>query len=166
MRFLRAAIVLVAAVSVVRTWTILGALPERVASHFDAAGMPNGWMPREGFLALQAGILALMVLLFVLLPRTIAWLPVGFVNLPHREHWLAPERREETMATIELWMGALGLLVVVSIAIFEELAVQANLPGGPGRLSMLPFWLTLFAVLAAATAWTVRFGRLWRLHPR
>jgi uncharacterized membrane protein len=166
MRFMRAATVLVAAVSIVRTWTILGALPERVASHFDAGGIPTGWMPRTGFLALQAGILALMVLVFVLLPRTVAWLPVGLVNLPHRDHWLAPERRPETMATIEVWMGALGLLVVVSIAIFEELAVQANLPGGTGRLSMIPFWATLFAVLAAATAWTVRFGRLWRVRPR
>jgi uncharacterized membrane protein len=166
MRFLRAATVLVAAASIARTWAILDALPEPVAAHFDAGGMPNGWTSRTGFLALQAGILALMVLVFVLLPRTISWMPVGLVSLPHREHWLAPERRTETMATIEVWMGAFGLLVVVSIAIFEELAVQANLPGGTGRLSMVPFWATLFAVLAAATAWTVRFGRLWRVHPR
>jgi uncharacterized membrane protein len=163
---MRAAIVLVAVASVVRTWTVLDALPERVAAHFDAAGIPNGWMPREGFLLFQAGILTLMVVVFVVLPRTIGRIPVGLLSLPHRDYWLAPERRSETLATIETWMAAFGLVVVVSIAIFEELALQASLPGGTGHLSMVPFWATLFGVLGFATAWTVRFGRLWRLRPR
>jgi hypothetical protein len=165
MRFLRAATVLVAADSIARRGRSSTRCPNPSRRTSTPAACRTGGRRARDF-ALQAGILALMVLVFVLLPRTISWMPVGLVSLPHREHWLAPERRTETMATIEVWMGAFGLLVVVSIAIFEELAVQANLPGGTGRLSMVPFWATLFAVLAAATAWTVRFGRLWRVHPR
>lgn len=166
MHLARIGTVLVAVASVARTWTVEDALPARVASHFDAAGLPNGWIGRDGLLALHAALMTLMVGLFVAVPSLLGRVPVRLVNLPHRDHWLAPERRTATLATIEAWMGALGLLVVVALAIFEELVVRANLPGGGGRLLMVPFWATLLTVVGFAIAWTVRFGRMWRAPPR
>jgi hypothetical protein len=54
------------------------------------------------------------------------WMPARFVNLPHREYWLAPERRKETSAVVfnyGLWMACLTILFVTGLHL---LMVQAN----------------------------------------
>ncbi len=77
-----------------------GSLPERVASHFGPDNFPNGWMPRASYLSL-------MLLFAVLFPIVLA-VVVGFlprvatfaINIPHPSYWLAPQRRDETLATL------------------------------------------------------------------
>jgi hypothetical protein len=60
-------------------------------------------------------------------PRQIAAKANHRINLPHRDYWLAPERRAETMRTISAtmaWFGC-GILFVLICGTF--LAMQANL---------------------------------------
>jgi hypothetical protein len=46
------------------------------------------------------------------------FLPYRFYNLPHRDHWLAPARRTETMAYLfrhSLWFAAMALCFAIGI---------------------------------------------------
>src|ERR1700693_5169137 len=60
-------------------WTVWNQLPGRMASHFGAAGQPNGWMSRETlaifFLVLLTFLLATFTwaLTRVRKPDTLAW---------------------------------------------------------------------------------------------
>ncbi len=129
-------------------------LPERVASHFDAGGRPNGWMTRDTFIGFYWGMAGLAALIFLGLPRFLRRAPNKRINLPRREHWLAPERRAETVAYLGrqlLWMGCATLMF--SIGVFH-LAIQANLTDAP-RLSPAAFQL-IVAYLIFTLLWVVR----------
>lgn len=100
-------------------------LPDRLASHFNAQGLPDGWMGRADYLRFMAifgfGFPAFIVgisSLFRLFPQGI--------NLPHRDYWLAPERRADTYAYLHrlgLWYACMCLCFVVGLHFF---VVQAN----------------------------------------
>ncbi|RYD60187.1 MAG: DUF1648 domain-containing protein, partial [Verrucomicrobiaceae bacterium] len=61
-------------------------LPERVASHFNGSGVPDGWMSRSEHLwtvgGIAVGLSALMLILFYCL----RFLPVAGINLPNKSH--------------------------------------------------------------------------------
>jgi len=118
-------------------WWTSGSLPDVVASHFVAGGAANGFMPRGSYVA---SMLALVVVVPSLL-CSLGWLsgriPPRFVNLPNKQHWLAPERREATLASLGrfgLWAGyaTLGLLCAL-----HWFVVQANTQHPP-RLEQAP----------------------------
>src|SRR3954468_21478203 len=81
-------------------------LPDRVATHFGAGGEPDGWMSRSSHL-LFMGVFGLAFPLFVVgLFFILRFLPDSGLNIPHRDYWLAPERRSETFAYLfrhSLW---------------------------------------------------------------
>ena len=80
-------------VSAVQMASYFPRLPEKLATHFDAAGNANGWMSKRGFFAFQFAMLAIMGLAFCLLPQWLNRVPNALINLPHKAYWLAPERR-------------------------------------------------------------------------
>lgn len=123
-------------------------LPERVATHFNAAGYPDGWLSRGQQTAWHIGTVLFLAAVF----QGIVWLqprlPKEYVNIPHRDHWLAPERAAATHA----WIGGTVLLLGCGlmgffIALFH-LLYRANLSGQP-RLGPAVWWLT--GVLLATT---------------
>ena|SRR5579871_3186866 len=113
------------------------ALPDRMASHFGASGMPNGWMPKNAFLLIYLAVLFAAFSVEFLVPRSLAKKSDRSINLPNKAYWLAPERRAETFAFFDkffAWYGCAFLLLEVCVL---ELAIQANfqtppaLPTGP-----------------------------------
>ena len=125
-------------------------LPQRMASHFGPSGMPNGWMTKFQFVVVYAITLipALMVEFWV--ARTIAKMDGARINLPNKEFWLAPERREATFAYFEgffAWYGCVFLLLIVFVM---GLAMRANLTSPP-RLPTGP----LLSALVAFTAYNI-----------
>jgi uncharacterized membrane protein len=102
-------------------------MPQRMASHFAADGAPNGWMPREAFFLIMLLVTASSAVITFFAPWQIAGKSNARINLPNREYWLAPERRDATMriiATMMAWFGC-GLLFVLISGTY--LALQANL---------------------------------------
>jgi uncharacterized membrane protein len=101
-------------------------LPERVATHFNGSGEPNGWMSRstsQNFMLIFGLVFPLFV---VLLSSIVRFLPVSVINLPHREYWLAPERREETIDYLlwhSLWFACLSVCFVIGM---QYSIVKAN----------------------------------------
>jgi hypothetical protein len=105
-----------------------GDLPETVASHFDISGQPNGWMSRDSCVGFTLGLGILMPAFIVGMMANAGRISVSFVNLPHREYWLAPERRQAALALLlrySLWFACMNVLFVTGL---HWLIVQANLP--------------------------------------
>jgi hypothetical protein len=65
------------------------------------------------------------------IPRIIAAVPVSLINLPHKEYWLAPERRENTLAYIRVWSAWFGCGLLAFLLFVMELAFRANLHTPP-----------------------------------
>ena len=153
---------LLAAYAAVHFSAYYSQLPEVVASHFDAHGMPNGWQTKSAFFSVLIGVSVLAAVIGFGIPRLIALLPPEYINLPNKRYWLAPERRGETMDFLNGYFAWFGCALFAVILLTINFAIQANLH--PGRLpDATSMWYVLSGFMAFAIGGTVRifkrFGR-------
>jgi uncharacterized membrane protein len=106
-------------------------LPERVASHFAASGVPNGWMAKQAFFAIYAVMIALAAVVEIYPARSIGGRSSARINLPNKEYWLAPERRVLTMAYFEKFSAWYGCAFLLTFVLIMGLAIEANLNPPP-----------------------------------
>lgn len=135
-------------------------LPERVPSHFDWRGHPNGWMSRAS-LTLFMGTVSLVLPIFVL--AIAAWAPDRFKNLPNRAYWLAPERRDETRTWLLLscfWFCSFFILFNTAV---YYLIVQAALHHS--NLNALALWSCVSLFLGATLIWLLFLKARFKLPP-
>ena len=140
-------------------------LPDRLASHFDAAGHPNGWSSKSAYFALQGFILLVATACFGALPAWLQRAPTRLVNLPNKDCWLAPERRAATLARVATaltWFGCAALLLMLTVT---SLVIRVNL----GRETALPaatMWALLGGFVLCAGLLVLRLLYLGRRPPR
>jgi len=159
--FLAALVCAIAITEVIWAWP---RLPDTVASHFDASGRADGSMAKTPFFALLGGVFGLIALVTFGMGAWLSRIPDGLINLPHREHWLAPERRAESLAWLNAWLQEVGILTLALIAGMLHLTIQANLDEG-GRLVGFGWWLGGYVALLVL--WLVRlFARFRRPRAR
>lgn len=136
-------------------------MPERMASHFAASGTPNGWMTKGHFFLTYA--ITFLPALFVefWVGRKISKTSEARINLPNKEHWLAPERRAETFAYFQAFFAWYGCALLFLLVFVFGLAMQANLSPAP-RLPTAPTLTALAAFVlfnvAAIVAMLRRFS--------
>ena len=133
-------------------------LPARVATHFNWTGEANGWMTREDhvrFLLLFGTIPPLFILITLGSAR---YFPIQLVNLPHREYWLAPERRVATFAYLLEHGTWLSSLMVGFVAGLHTLLLQANRTGVP-HLSDAGLWTLMSFILCGLVVWILALMR-------
>jgi len=128
-------------------------LPERVATHFNAAGDANGWSTRGQLLLTITALFAGFGALFL----AAGWLdrlPNTLVNIPNKEHWLDTERRAASFATICDYLRYLLLAPMAFLVLSLTAVLHANLAAKP-HLDLSPSWplAVLFAAMAAMFAW-------------
>lgn len=137
-------------------------LPERVATHFGAGGEADGWMTRSGHvrftLLLGAALPAFIVALFAFIRRCGG----RGLNIPHKEYWLAPERREETFAFIQRQGSWLAALLIGFFAAIHTSILAAN-AHTPAKLAGSHVAWIAGGFLAAIIVWSALFlGRFFR----
>ncbi len=96
-----------------------------MAVHCAGDGSANGWSDRATFWLIYAITLGISGLIWGSTQFAIG--PSARINLPNREYWTAPERRDQTVAYLRrwfLWFGAVLTGVLVSTF---ELVLRANL---------------------------------------
>ena len=131
-------------------------LPNTVASHFGPSGHPDSYAPKTAFLGLYAGVVLFLSLMMVMTARSIGAQPDTRINLPNKDYWLAPGRRQATIdaiGTYMAWFGAATNLLLFDV--FGQ-AIRVNL-----RLSerLDHPKVSLGVYLAFALVWTVAFTR-------
>ena len=151
----RALAVLVAAAAV---FVLLSGatLPEHVASHFGGDGAANGFMPRAGYLGVMLGITVGVPLLLALPGWLIRRLPASLIRLPHKEYWLAPERRASTLAFMTHHSMIFGTFALVFLCYVHWLVVAAN-KLVPPHLATAPLVAGLVLFVLSAVVWAGAF---------
>jgi hypothetical protein len=138
-------------------------LPFIAVSHFNAQGLPNGYMDRSFLVGLYVGAELLTAMVFLIGAYAMPHLPDWCINLPHKEHWLAPGRRGETFdwfARSLFWFGAATLVLLFDV--FGQM-MNVNL-GAASELSHPN--ASVAAYFAFAGLWTVSLWRRFRVPAR
>lgn len=156
MKMQRRIFVLLIAFAVVQSYFYYSQLPDMIASNFDGAGEANGWSSKNSFFALYGGLAALFAATFILLPRSLARIPVAFISMPNKEYWLAPERQAETLECIIYQMLIMGNAVLIFLICIIQLVLAANVDG-TSRISSGTMWILLGGYLAFTAVWTIKF---------
>jgi uncharacterized membrane protein len=133
-------------------------LPERIATHFDGEGRPNGWMSRSG----QHGLLAIhlgMAGFIVCIGAVMHLLPPTALNTPQPAYWRKPENFRIACEFVRQWTRWFASALLVWGTVMDRQLVLANLQSQP-RLDMSATWLLTAAFLATtavAVVWMFRF---------
>jgi uncharacterized membrane protein len=143
-------------------WTTSAQMPARVASHFGRGGLANGFMSHDGYVLFMLAMTTLLPLAVVACVGLIPRIATSRLSLRYREHWLAPERRATTLATLATWGCAFGILLIVFLTSIHFLTLEANMRS-PARLDEADFFTVLIAFLVMLALWigflAFRFGR-------
>ena len=130
-----------------------GDLPPEIASHFDFHGNPDGWMNRGVGIGVMIAVAIIVPAIVIGSMAGAGHIPVSFINLPHRDYWLAPERRQSALAALlrySIWFAALNVLLLTGL---HWLTVEANLHGG-SHLNMSNLAILLALYLVGTAVWT------------
>ena len=134
-----------------------GSLPDQVATHFNAAGNPNGYMTKDSYLSFFLTFTLLMNLVFGAALLTLKKIPVALINIPRKDYWTAnPERMEAlhqklgaVLALVATFMNCVFLFTVQVVyqANTPNVAFQVPLNGGVFFILLGVLCLVVFAFL-------------------
>lgn len=139
-------------------------LPPVVASHFDAAGVPNGWSSRPAYAVLLFIIGVLLPVGIIILLRALTREGLSTLNIPAREYWNRPEQREEGVRRVRRYVWWLGCVMCATALVIHALILAAH-SRQPPRLSTSTFLVTLGAIVLGIFGWALGWYRLLR-EPR
>ena len=148
-------LIVFAAVFVIYTTSYL---PDSVATHFSGDNHADGWMSRNGYLLF---VLAFSIGVPTLLSLGISTLPRKFpqwTNVPNRDYWLAPLRRDESVQFLSAHGKRLGCLIVMLMLGMHYTVLLAN-SMQPPRLPVSTFSAVLFGFVLSLIWWIVRLYR-------
>jgi len=129
-------------------------LPDVVGSHFDVAGKVNGTSSKMVYFIVYFVSLIITSSFTVILPLVFKYVPTSMINLPHREYWLANERREESFKFLNVHFSWFGVATTLLMVIIFHLTFLANL-SPIKELSAPAPWALLIAYVLFTVLWTV-----------
>ena len=135
-------------------WIFTLSLPQKIATHFNFAGKPDGFMTLlnfQSFITLSTICFPLVMVFMVgVLP---AWFP-SLVNISHRDYWFAPERKTKTLDYLFSMACKLGVLMVFFFVGLNVIIVLAN-NSNPVLMPKLPFFIVMLLFLLGILLWVV-----------
>jgi uncharacterized membrane protein len=145
---------MVAATTIVAT---IGLLPPVVPSHFGLGGRPDRWSPRDVYVVVMLAMAVGLPLMIAGSMRSLRTMPPRWINLPHRDYWLAAERRDGTYATLRAFGCSVGAWLALFMTGVHLFIVTGTMTRGA---SMNPAFFVMLAVFLAGMAlmllWLVR----------
>ena len=134
-------------------------LPAQVAQHFGPSGQPDAWGSKMEFLIVYLGAIAVLAATFICAGVAISKVPDSAINLPNKDYWLAPERRQQTldhMYSYLLWFGSLTTVFLIDV--FHQ-AFKVQL----GKTTKLDhIWVSLEVFLTVTAVWCIALFRKFR----
>jgi uncharacterized membrane protein len=93
-------------------------LPEKVASHFGLSGQPDAWSTKTSFITIYLIVTGFLMLVFLGISFGMSKINVSLINLPNKDYWLSPERKQQTfdfMFIYFLWLASATLLLLLDM---------------------------------------------------
>lgn len=137
------------------------ALPDVTASHFVANGQADGFVSRHAYMAITSAL--------IMVPLFLAWITtyIGrhyptLLNIPNRDYWLLPERREAAIAVLDAAMEWFAQALLAFLCYVHWLVLHANTQQPP-RLDE-PFFIAGLTGFALFTiGWLVVLYSCYRI---
>lgn len=160
-RFLQLTLVALVLVGVGQLCWQYERLPARVATHFDFGGRPNGWMSRESHVTLAIVFTLTIAAILGGLSFLLGWIPSKWINLPHRDYWLAEPRRMKSLQWLGNLLLGIGCAAVALIDVMFYGVYQANLSANPRFEFPFPLLVGVFGavVIGLVVSTLFRFRR-------
>jgi len=114
---------------------------QRIATHFDIHGNPNGWMTRSKYAWVSIVVSVGLPLLLAAIGYGVRFLPVNrfTFKIPNRDYWLVPERRGEVYACVLrfcLWVACLEAVFMLALHILVVFANRQTPPHFPTAVAL------------------------------
>lgn len=131
------------------------ALPITIASHFNGAGEPNGFMSQTGYLIFMIAF-AIGIPTLAVTPVFLEYQPLmQRINIPNKDYWLSEERKGLTIQLLKNYMSYFGILFCLFIAYIHWLLLKANTLQ-PVQLPLREFYLGLGLFMLGITVWSLQ----------
>jgi uncharacterized membrane protein len=133
-------------------------LPDRVATHFNAAGQADGWTSKRQFTTLWFAGMGMLGFTFAMVCVIVSVIPASTINVPHKDYWLSPEHAPQTRRMIVervLWFTAALMLFMAYVA---HATLEVNLK----RADQLTIWTPLGIFFAFTLLWSGEL--IWRFQ--
>lgn len=127
MRIGRIVFLLALLVCIGEMFRLWGISPQQMAAHFNAQGDPDRFVTKPEFFWFQIQTLFIVVLVSLPLQVLLLVVPPNLINMPNREYWLAPERKEETLGRLSDFGSLMFGVILLAILAAFEISVYANL---------------------------------------
>lgn len=163
-RVVFALVVLFIVLGLIQLFWHLNVLPEKVATHFDAQGNPDGFMSKRGFGLFQLALGIGLPLTMIGTAKLCYVLPNSMINMPNKEYWLHPDRRDATLESTESWLGWFCIGTQVFLISLQQLIFESNVRGEP--LPMVLFAVLMGLYLLFVTGASIYLIRKFRLPSR
>jgi len=139
--------------------------PDIVPVHYGLNGLPDRWGSRLEVLLVYLGIVGVGTVIWLALPELLRRAPPSMINLPHKEYWLAPERRDTATAKLATWADTVGTAVNLLLLALQRVLAPGQ-AGSPAAPSLAPTLLVLaFLVFTLGSClWLARSYRLPAAH--
>ena len=102
-------------------------LPDHVAIHFGAGGLPDGWASKWMHALIFMVIQVPLFVLFMSAGRLVLGFPEKWISLPNKAYWLKPENRRELETRFSALMREFGVVLFVFLFGVGLLTLDANL---------------------------------------
>lgn len=139
-------------------------LPGRMATHFGVGGEADGWSSKLKFLVIGYFMVAMFAGIFGFLSHLLHKAPTQWINMPNKHYWLAPERREQTLARLQPHLDWMGFLSIVFLLYAMQRVAAANLAPEAARLPR-DFAYGTVAFVAAFLVWGIGLPMSFRRLP-
>lgn len=141
-------------------------LPEYVAIHFGAGGKADNWSQSGLFLLIGTLIYGFTNLLWFSMSFILRKFPSGLINIPKKDYWLAPERKDRSVIIFEPWFNIIGILTNLLLLSTFWLVIKANTSdAGKPVLDTSLFFPILSVYILAIVIWIIFFNRKFNRIP-
>jgi uncharacterized membrane protein len=131
------------------------AIPGMMATHFGASGSANGWQTKGQFFVVEIVMLGVCLLIGFGVPAIISAAPPSLMNLPNKDFWLAPVRRDHTISVFRIQLAWFACALITFLIVVNQLVFNAN-QSTPRHLNGPQFTMALVAFLGFVALWTIR----------
>ena len=139
-------------------WTVL---PDEIATHFGANGQPDGWMSKGVASLMMLGIQVALPWMMVGIGYATKHIPNSAINIPNREYWLAPERRDSSLRRVQGSLTVFACWMSLFTFSINHLTFRANVAAKP--LDTQLFGLAVILFLIGVAAFLVMLTRQFRV---
>ena len=150
-----------AAAGILLTLALAFFSPDLVAIHFNAAGAPDGWASKWMNALFFSGLFLFLNLVYGGLPALIRKIPVSLINVPNREYWFAPERKESAYKIVTVFLAELAVFTNIFLAGIGILLFYANKTGQAAP--PVAFFALMGAMFICIVLWIIHLIRAFRL---